>query len=80
MKPHTIIFTPDGTLHCLWTEAVPLAQLGRLDVRRASTVEFNETKQHWEVRMASSPETVAFSHPSRAVCLDWERETINDQL
>ena len=80
MSPHTITFAPDGTARCLWTEAVPLRQLGRLDIQRASTVEFNGTKQTWEVRLASTPEVVAFSHPSRDICLNWERETINAQL
>ena len=75
-----ITFAPDGTARCLWTEAVPLHQLGRLDIQRASTVEFEPSNQQWEVRLASDPETVAFSHPSRDTCLDWERNTINALL
>ena len=77
---HVIIFTPDGTTRCLWTETVPLHEIGRLDIQRASTVEFNGGKQTWEVRLTSNPETVAFSHPSREICLDWERNTINALL
>jgi hypothetical protein len=73
---HVITFAPDGTARCLWTDAVPLHELGRLDVHRASTVEFEPRTQHWEVRLASSPEVVAFSNPSRAVCLDWERKVL----
>ena len=80
MSEHVITFAPDGTAWCLWTEAVPLHELGRLDVQRASTVEFSANKQTWEVRLASEPETVAFSHPSRETCLDWERNTINALL
>ena len=76
----TISFTPEGTAQCLWTEVLPLHELGRLDVKRASTVEFSANKQTWEVRLASEPETVAFSHPSRETCLDWERNTINALL
>ena len=78
--PHVITFAPDGTARCLWTEAVPLRQLGQMDIQRASTVEFNGSKQTWEVRLASTPKAVAFSHPSREICLNWEKETINAQL
>jgi hypothetical protein len=80
MNEHIITFTPDGTVRCLWTEALPLRELGRLDVQRASAVEFNPASQHWEVRLASSPQVVAFSHPSRETCLQWERTTLNALL
>ena len=71
-----ITFAADGTARCLWTEAVPLQELGVLDVHRASQVEFNASKQVWEVRLASNPGVVAFAHSSRAVCLHWEREAL----
>ena len=77
---HVITFAPDGTARCLWTDAVPLRELGRLAIQRASTVEFNSSKQTWEVRLVSHPETVAFSHPSRETCLHWEQQTINALL
>jgi hypothetical protein len=80
MSAHTIVFAQDGTVRCLWTEAVQLAEFGRLDIQRASMVEFNSITQHWEVRLASESDAVAFSHPSRQTCLDWEREIINDLL
>ena len=77
---HTITFASDGTARCLWTEAVPLHELGRLDIHRASMVEFDHVRQKWEVRLASNTGVVAFSHPSRETCLNWERETINALL
>ena len=80
MNNNTITFAPDGTARCLWSEAVPLHELGRLDIQRASTVEFEPSKQQWEVRLASEPDVVAFSDPSRATCLDWERNTLNALL
>jgi hypothetical protein len=73
MKPHIITIAPDGTVRCLWTDAIPLQVLGRLEVQRASTIEFDPSAQRWEVRLASKPEVVAFSHASRETCLDWER-------
>jgi hypothetical protein len=81
MKSITVItFTPDGTARGLWTEIVPLQELGRLDIQRASTVEFQPSTQKWEVRLASKPDAVAFSHPSRETCLEWERTTFNALL
>ena len=77
MDAQVITFAPDGTARCLWNEALPLHDLGRLDIKRASTVEFEPSKQQWEVRLASEPDVVAFSHPSRATCLDWEMNTLN---
>ena len=43
-------FAINGTAHCLWTEAVPLHQLGRLETHRATNIEFNNATQHWEVK------------------------------
>ena len=80
MNTHTISFAPDGTARCLWTEVLPLHELGRLEIQRASTVEFNLTKQEWEVRLASNPGVVAFSHSSRETCLNFERKTLNALL
>ena len=80
MTTHVIKFNTDGIAHCLWTEAVPLHELGPLDIQRASTVEFEPSTQRWEVRLASNPDTVAFSHSSRETCLKWERNTVNARL
>jgi hypothetical protein len=73
---HVINFASDGTAHCLWTDIVPLQELGLLNVERASQVEFNPSKQVWEVRLTSNPGAVAFSHSSRETCLHWEREAL----
>ena len=80
MQTDTLVFLPDGTAHCLWTEAVPLREIGRLELQRATTVEFDLKHQRWEVRLASEPDTVVFSHPSRDTCLAWERVTLNALL
>jgi uncharacterized protein (DUF1919 family) len=77
---HTIVFSQEGTARCLWTEVLPLGELGRLEVERASAVEFNDSTQKWEVRLASNPEEVAFTDASRQTCLDWEKDTINERL
>ena len=59
-------------VHCFYTETIDLTQIGRLEVRRASTVEFSDTNQQWEVR--DSAGLLLYSHPSRATCLAWEQQ------
>ncbi len=71
---HVITFAADGAARCLWTEAVPLHELGRLEVHRASNIEFNNATQHWEV--IDSKEKVRFFARSRAACLEWEQENL----
>jgi hypothetical protein len=78
MTHYIITFAPDGTAQ--WNDAVPLHELGRLEIQRASTVEFDPAKQQWAVRLASNSDTVAFSHPSRETCLQWERNTLDALL
>ncbi len=63
---------PSGQIHCFYTEAIDLAQIGRLEVQRASTVEFNYENQQWEVRDPAG--LLLYSHPSRAACLAWEQD------
>ena len=66
-----ITFTPDGAGHALYTEAIDLAALGPLAIRRATTIEFDNNSQYWRVR---DPDGFPlFNSPSRQTCLDWER-------
>jgi len=69
-----ISFKPDGTAQCLWTEAVPLHELGRLEITRASNIEFNNQTQHWEV--IDRKGQVRFFAKSRVACRDWEGENL----
>ena len=66
-----ISFNPDGTAHCLWTEVLPLHELGRLQITRATNIEFNNTTQHWEVRDGKGK--VRFIARYRSACLEWEQ-------
>lgn len=70
----------DGSAECLYTESLPLAAIGALEIRRASEVEFNAVTQLWEVRFTDDPQHVAHSNVSRAACIAWEVETINGRL
>ncbi len=70
----SIQFKPDGTAHCLWTDAISLHELGRLEITRASSIEFNNATQHWEVKDRKG--RVRFIARSRSACLDWEQQNL----
>ncbi|MEI6785270.1 MAG: hypothetical protein WCQ21_30595 [Verrucomicrobiota bacterium] len=67
----TIAFNSDGTAQCLWTEALPLHELRRLEITRASHIEFNNTTKQWEV--CDRKGKVRFFARSRTVFLEWEQ-------
>ena len=75
MSVHVLKFDSAGLGHCLYTELVDLAAIGRLEISRASNIEFNQPTQEWEVRDLEGQ--VLFSHASRSVCLDWENQHFN---
>ncbi len=72
MSAHALYFTPDGLGHALHTERIDLERIGDLHIERASRVEFDNATQRWQVFPGGSTRPV-FDHPSRRVCLDWER-------
>ncbi len=78
MNNHTITFKPDGTARCLWTEAVPLHELGRLEITRATNIDFNNATQQWEVIDTNG--RVRFFARSRAACLGWEQHNMQPNL
>lgn len=75
-----IQFTPEGIARAVYTEEFPLQELGTLTATRASTVEHNATTQQWEVRLATEPDTIAYSHASRSECIRWEVAHLNAEL
>jgi len=75
---HTLRFTPGGRIDCLYTEAINLRMLGRLQVVRATDIRFNASTQRWDVHDAATG-TVLFSHPSRTECLHWEQANLQPQ-
>ena len=75
MNTPVIKFDPAGNGHCLFTEVIDLSTLGALEVVRASSIEFNNTIQLWEVKSVDGG--LLFSHISRQTCLDWEHQYFN---
>jgi hypothetical protein len=71
-----LTFHTDGTVTGLYTETVDLRSLGRLAVSRASLVEFDHRLQLWTVVFAGET-APAYRNPSRAACLAWERDVLN---
>ncbi len=72
-----ISFNLDGTAQCLWTEALPLHELGRLEITKASTIEFNNLTQHWQVKDRKGK--VRFISGSRSACLEWEQTNLEPE-
>ena len=72
----SLVFGTDGTVRGLHTDLIDLGSLGRLRVRRASRIEFNEGRQVWEVRIRRK---MVFASPSRQTCLDWEQRYFTQQ-
>lgn len=81
MKTHVISFDSDGSARCVYTDDLPLAELGRLDIKRASTIEYNAETALWDVRLGTDIRgPVVFSDASRARCIEWEVSTIQATL
>ena len=72
MSMAVLTFDPRGKGSCLYTEMIDLHAVGALEISRASTVEFNNARQKWEVKNLKGK--VLFFSKFRAVCLEWERE------
>ncbi len=69
-----ITFSTNGTGSCFYTELFDLHLIGRLEVSRASTIEFNNRTQQWEVKDRRGH--LRFFARSRQTCLEWERENL----
>ena len=70
-----IIVAPKGTARCLWTETVPLHELGHLDIQRATAIEFDNSAQAWWVFDGYGDQL--YCSPSREICLAWEHKHLN---
>ena len=71
----TLRIHPGGCVECLYTEAIDLRALGRLQVCRATDIRFNDQSQQWDVCCATTGRLL-HSDPSRESCLIWERDNL----
>jgi len=55
----------------------PLHELGRLQVTRASNIEFNNATQNWEVKDRKGK--VRFIARSRSACIEWEQQNLQPE-
>lgn len=74
----TLRFDPAGQVDCLYTEAINLRALGKLEITRATDIHFDGANQQWQVHDAES-DAVLFAHPSRSECLAWENVNLQPQ-
>ena len=72
---HTLRFNPGGQIDGLYTEAIDLRALGRLQVYRATDIRFCQKSQQWNVRSACTGK-LHHTDPSRDACLAWERANL----
>lgn len=65
-----------GNLHGLYTDEIDLFSVGLVtNVRKASNVEFCESKQCWQV--TSLDGEVLYEHSNRQAAIDWETENFS---
>lgn len=70
-----ITFTPHGLGQCLYTELIDLTAIGRLRIKRATNIEFDNNRQAWRVKDVQGK--ALYESSSRQACLDWERHYFN---
>jgi hypothetical protein len=74
----SLVFKADGTCVGLYTEVIDLTSLGMLRVKRASRIEFDDSRQVWRVKDRKG--FSLFTAPSRRECLEWEQKYFNKQM
>jgi hypothetical protein len=73
-----IVITPDGSVHCVYAEAIDLHALGALTIRRASAVEPDAAGRWWaDMAPVDGPKLGPF--PRRSAALDAEQRWLAAQ-
>lgn len=63
-----------GGIAMLQDDEVNLSEFGRVEVTRASNVEFDNATQRWYVQSAKTGEMLRADFVTRAEALAWEKE------
>jgi hypothetical protein len=75
MNSIVLTFDFSGKGSCLYSELIDLHSIGSLEVTRATTIEFNNRTQFWEVKDTRG--IVLYFNRSRVACLAWEHQDLN---
>lgn len=73
MKEVSLQITASGGVRMLHDDSVNLAELGTIEMSRASHVEFDNEKQAWYVQSALTLKILKDDFPDRASALAWEK-------
>ena len=74
-----LVVDPQATVRCLYDETIDLANLGHLEISRASHVEPDEVGLWWaDLRVSGGPKLGPFPHRSEALAA--ERTWIEQRL
>jgi len=71
---NTLNFKTTGIVTGLYSEVIDLTCLGKMKIKRATTIEFNNDRQVWQVK---DRKHTLYESPSRQTCLDWEQQYFN---
>jgi len=74
MKTIQLELTAQGGIQMLHDDAVDLSEFGKIEVKRASHVEFNNATGYWYVQSAKTGKMLKEDCTSRAAALEWEKE------
>lgn len=66
--------TPQGGIQMLQDDAVPLTEFGKVEVERASHVEFCNEEQGWYVESAKTGKRLASGFKTRGEAITWEKK------
>ena len=72
---NVLTVAPGGIVTGLYTETIPLAEIGALHIERLTSIEFDDASRQWEVKDRSG--RLLHADPSRAACLEWEHRHFN---
>ena len=75
MNPCVLTFDNNGVGSCLYSELIDLQSIGSLEIKRATTIDFNNQSQFWEVKDRRG--SVLYFSRSRTACLAWEQQDFN---
>jgi hypothetical protein len=76
---HHIVVLKGGGIRMIYTDALPLSNLGKLTISRASNVEYDNDRGGWVTTLVTGEELPGI-HPTRQAALVAEIEEVNRRL